>query len=66
LALGPTQPFAQLVQGSFPEVKRPGLDFDHGPPSGGKVKNEWSYNFTSPLVPSRNLKERVLYFNINL
>jgi hypothetical protein len=31
-------------------VKRPGREADQSPPSSTEVKNEWSYNSTSPYV----------------
>jgi hypothetical protein len=33
-------------QGSFLEVKHPGCDFGHSPPSSAEMKNEFSYMFT--------------------
>jgi hypothetical protein len=40
LALGPTQPPAQWERGDFsPDVKRPGREADHLPPSTAEVKN---------------------------
>jgi hypothetical protein len=42
--LGPTQPPIQLLPGIFsPEVKRPGRETDHSPPSSAEVKNVWRY-----------------------
>jgi hypothetical protein len=39
-ALGPNQPPVQWVSGAVsPEVKRPGLEADHSPPSSAEVKN---------------------------
>jgi hypothetical protein len=32
--------------GSYPEVKRPGHEADHAPPSSAEVKNAWSYTST--------------------
>jgi hypothetical protein len=29
--------------GLYPEVKRPGLEADHSPPSSVKFKNKWNY-----------------------
>jgi hypothetical protein len=38
-ALGPSHPPIQWVPGAlFPEVKRPGREADHSPPSGAEVK----------------------------
>jgi len=37
-----TIPSNQLMA-SIPEIKRPGREFDHAPPSSAQVKNEWSY-----------------------
>jgi hypothetical protein len=36
-------------QDSFPEVKQPGHEVDHSPPSSVEVKNEWSYASAPPL-----------------
>jgi hypothetical protein len=36
-----------------PEVKRPGCETDHAPPSSAKVRNVWSYNST-PLCMMLN------------
>ena len=36
-------------QGSFPGVKRSGIDTDYSPPSSGEVKNEWSYTSVTPI-----------------
>jgi hypothetical protein len=48
-ALGPTQPPIQWVLGTLSlEVKRPGREGDHSPPSSAEVKNAWSY--TSGLL----------------
>jgi hypothetical protein len=45
--LGPTQPRMQWVTGTLSlEVKRPGCEADHSPPSSAEVKNAWSYNST--------------------
>jgi hypothetical protein len=41
----------QQIQEDFtPEVKRPGREADHSPPSSAEVKNAWSYTSTSPYV----------------
>jgi hypothetical protein len=37
--------------GSFPEVKRPGYDADHPPPSSAKDENEYSYTSSPRLGP---------------
>jgi hypothetical protein len=38
--LGPTQPHFQWVKGALsPEVKRPGHEIDHSPPSRASIKN---------------------------
>jgi hypothetical protein len=34
------------TRGSFPEIKRPGLEAGHSPPSRAKVENAWSYTST--------------------
>jgi hypothetical protein len=45
--LGPTQPSIQWVPEALsPEVKRPGCETDHSPPSSAEVKNAWSYTST--------------------
>jgi hypothetical protein len=44
MALGPTQPSIQWVPGSLASgVRQTGREFNHSPPSGAEVKNEWSY-----------------------
>jgi hypothetical protein len=43
----PPRPLFNMSQGSFPGVKRPGLDVDHSPPPSTNVQNEWSYTFTA-------------------
>jgi hypothetical protein len=50
-ALGPTQPPIQWVPGALSlEVKQPGREADHSPPSSGEVKNAWSYTSTTQYV----------------
>jgi hypothetical protein len=50
-ALGSTQPPIQWVPGALsPEVKRPGREADHSPPSSAKVKKIWIYTSTSPYA----------------
>jgi hypothetical protein len=50
LSLGPTQPPVQWVTGTLPlEVKRPGREADHSPPSSAEVKNAWSYTSTPTI-----------------
>jgi hypothetical protein len=45
-----TQPPIQWVPDDHSlEVKRPGLETDHSPPSSAKVKNAWRYNSSPPL-----------------
>jgi hypothetical protein len=49
-ALVPTQPPIQWVLGAISlEVKRPGREANHSPPSTAKVKNEWGYTSTPPV-----------------
>jgi len=36
--------------GSFPGVKRPGLETDHSPPFSAVVKNAWRYTSTPQYV----------------
>jgi hypothetical protein len=47
--LGPTQSPTHGQPGSFSDVKRPGREADHSPPSCVDVKNEWSYFSTPPI-----------------
>jgi hypothetical protein len=50
MALGSTQPPIQWVPGALSlEVKRPGHEADHSPPSSAEVKNAWSYISTPPI-----------------
>jgi hypothetical protein len=50
-ALGPTQPPIQWVTGTLsPEVKRPGREANHSPPTSAEVKNMWIYTFTPAYV----------------
>jgi hypothetical protein len=50
-ALGPIQPPIQWVLDALsPEVKRPGREADHSPPSSAEVKNAWSYTSTPQYV----------------
>jgi hypothetical protein len=49
-ALGPTQPPIQWVPGALSlEVKRPGREAHHSPPSSAEVKNAWRYISTPPI-----------------
>jgi hypothetical protein len=59
LALEPTQTPIHWVPGVlFLEVKWPGCEADHLPPSSAKVKNAWSYTSTPP----RHLRDMVLSY----
>jgi hypothetical protein len=50
-ALGPNQLPTQSVAGaSSSEIKRPGHEADHWPPSSAEVMNAWSYTTTPPYV----------------
>jgi hypothetical protein len=50
-ALGPTQPRIICILGAFSsEVKRPGCEADHPPPSSAEVKNAWHYTSTPTYV----------------
>jgi hypothetical protein len=50
-ALGPTQPLIQWVPGALSvEVKRPGREAHHSPPSSAEVKNAWIYTSTPPIL----------------
>jgi hypothetical protein len=44
--LCPTEPPIQWV----PEVKRPGREADHSPPTSAEVKRTWIYTSTPPYV----------------
>jgi hypothetical protein len=47
-ALGFTQPLIQWVPGApFPEVKRPGREADHSPPTSAEVQKMWIYISTA-------------------
>jgi len=49
--LWPNQPPTQWVKVAlFAGVKQPDREPDHSPPSGGEVKNTWSYISTPPYV----------------
>jgi hypothetical protein len=49
-ALGPTQPPIQWVPGALSlEIKRPGRETDHSPPSGAKVKECVELYLHSPI-----------------
>jgi hypothetical protein len=49
-ALRPTQPPIQWVPESLSlEVKQPGREADHLPPSNAEVKNAWCYTSTPPV-----------------
>jgi hypothetical protein len=75
-ALRPTQPPIQWVRGALSlEVKQPGLEADHSPPSSAEVKEyafmAWcslkkhreNFTFTLPLGPtSRNLIVKKMEF----
>ena len=47
-------------QGSFPDLKWPGHDVKHSPPSFAKVKNEWSCTF-NPHVFLHGMKREILH-----
>jgi hypothetical protein len=50
-ALGSTQPPIQWVPGALSlEVKWPGREADHSPPSSAEVKNAWNYTSTHPIL----------------
>jgi hypothetical protein len=49
--LGPTQPPIQWVTvAPSPELKRPGREADHSPPTTGEVKKTWLYTSTPPYA----------------
>jgi hypothetical protein len=52
--MGPTQPPIQWVPGALTleEVKRPGREADHSPPSNAKVKEWVELYLHSPNTPS--------------
>jgi hypothetical protein len=48
--LGPTQPPIQWVSGALsPEIKRPGREINHSPPSSAEVKKTWIYKSAPPI-----------------
>jgi hypothetical protein len=48
--LGPTRTPIQLVPGALSlDIKQPGREADHSPPSIAEVKDAWSYTFTPPI-----------------
>jgi hypothetical protein len=48
---GPLSLLSNGYRGLFPpEVKRPGREADHSPPTNAEVKNTWIYISTSPYV----------------
>jgi hypothetical protein len=50
-AMGPNQPPIQWVLGALsPEVKRPGREADHSPPTSAVVKKRWVYTSTPPYI----------------
>jgi len=52
---GPPSLISNGYQGLFPmELKWPGHEADHTPPSSAEVKNAWSYSSTLPSTPSRH------------
>jgi hypothetical protein len=47
LQIGPgAHPASDAYRGYFPEIKRPGYDVEHSPPSNAEVKNKWTYAST--------------------
>jgi hypothetical protein len=60
---GAHQASGSTCSGAFPpDVKRPGREADHSPPSSAEVKNEWSYTSTSGTPTWR--AEEQLYFYV--
>jgi hypothetical protein len=52
MALGPTQPPIQWVPGALSlEVKRPGHEADHSPPSSAEIKEWVELYLHSPIRP---------------
>jgi len=50
MAVGLTQPPIQWVPGALSlEVKWPGCEDEHSPPSSAEVQNAWSYISTPPM-----------------
>jgi hypothetical protein len=48
--LGPNQPPTEWVRtGLYLDVKLPGREFDHPPPSIAEVKSSWTYAPTPPI-----------------
>ena len=61
LALGPTQLPIQCVVWLFsPAIKWLGYEIDHSPPSGVKVRSEWSYT-SPPLSCLHGMNRNYLY-----
>jgi hypothetical protein len=49
-AMGPAQPSIQWVPGALSlEVKWPGREAHHSPPTSAEVKNAWGYASTPPI-----------------
>jgi len=46
---GPTILLYRGYWGFFKEVKQPGCEVDHSPPSSAEVKNEWSCTSNPPI-----------------
>ncbi|PNF25415.1 hypothetical protein B7P43_G08793 [Cryptotermes secundus] len=42
--------YPRRTGGSFPGVKRPGLEADHSPPTSAEIKKMWIYTSTPPYV----------------
>ena len=55
-----------MGNGSFPEVKRPGFDVDHQPPSSTAVKERIELYLYSPSGPSWPVLEQIYFtFTVN-
>jgi hypothetical protein len=57
----PPNPISTWYRGSFPGVKRPGLEADHSQPTSAEVKKTWIYASTPPIRP-----HGVLLYNFTL
>jgi hypothetical protein len=56
--------YYSMVPGSFPEVKRPGREFNYSPPYCVEVKNEWNYYLYSLCMSSWREQETLCFIII--
>jgi hypothetical protein len=60
--LGPIQPPNQRVISVLSlEVKRPGCEAGHSPPSSAEVKKEWSYTSTPTMCHHGEYREKFTF-----